>query len=223
MENIEKIIKEERIIGSGEEGTVYKIDDNRVLKLYKNVILNEFPQIENDVDTFIKFKNNSFIFPEEKVYIQGKFGYIQKYIKGVSIDKVDNINELIISYKKLYLDVVILSDNRILTSDLNSNNIIYDNQFRFIDTVDYRKYKKINTYKVLNENIKNINECLLSGLFNEEEINKLKTFNFENTILKFICNDLLNNESLLFDSFLEEIKDSYKVEKLSQFKSLLKN
>ena len=144
-----KLGKEYSFLGSGSEGTVYKIDDNTAFKMFN--LLREEDKLKNKfskIELLREIKDSSFAFPTEIVgFSDGyKEGYLMPYIKPSedygSLSELNYLKE----YSKLLKTVISLSDalkrihkQGITIGDFRLENIIINHNDNpvFVDTDNY--------------------------------------------------------------------------------------
>lgn len=137
-------VDENKIISSGytRTGNVYLLNDDYVLKLYRNINPQYHDYYKNKLDTLHKLKTIKFIMPLEITYDENGnvIGYIMKYIKGENGDAIVRLSSkfLIEELEKVHNEVEILSQNNVVIDDLIADNIIVnENGLHFIDVDDY--------------------------------------------------------------------------------------
>lgn len=156
-QNLEKIqYKEENLIGTGSTSNVYKINDNRCIKVLNNKY--EFNIEILDIIKNMQLENYYKIYN----YLYNK----NKKIKGYEIEyyKKSNINILNTSseyttynFIRLYKSILKLSKENIFVSDLHTDNVIVtDNEIVVIDTDDYGKSVLYGKEELQERNIKTL-------------------------------------------------------------------
>lgn len=151
-------LKNLEVLGAGACATVYK-DRDKALKVAKR------PDLVPDISNIIGIKNGTCIFPEEMLEdTNGNvIGYIMEYVNGPKLgDYIDEIDFDFLSSMigKVEEDIQALSQHKILFSDLNVGNIIYDTnsgKIKIVDTDDFKKNQEISVDQVYRHNIGSFN------------------------------------------------------------------
>lgn len=144
LSQVVDFFKEAEKIGSGTEGTCYKIGD-KSYKLYHPLFCNLYG---NSVyrNRLLKLRESvveNFYFIKNLIYLRGNLiGSISDYAPGKSCDDIflhkRNLDRLIIALDTLKKNIYELSEQRIYIDDEFLSNILYDsNVFRIIDTGGY--------------------------------------------------------------------------------------
>lgn len=201
-ENKELFIPEKKI-GQGFEGVVYlNKKSNEAVKIFS-----KYNKLNVDTAEKMTQINTKYILlPRRLVYdeFDNYAGYTTKYIetnKPMTSSTLVNypIIYLLYLFSKLYKEVDLISNHKLLLADLeNPDNYIYNGNFYLIDPGYYHFVG--NSYEsVLEKNIDTINRFLLSyGLnYDNEEIEKfLKKLNNSYTV----C-DYLRDTGSIFESY----------------------
>lgn len=133
-------------IGSGVEGIVYDIGNNKVAKIFNKINLNKMDKI-NELKNL---KINNFVFPEEIICNDGlPVGYTMEKINELKTLKKEmlflSINNKIKYLKKLENNMKKAHQNDIVLVDFNYDNFIpSNNELLMIDTDNYT-YKEYPT------------------------------------------------------------------------------
>ena len=162
----------DNFIGSGCNGSVYRISDNKIFKF-----LGDVSACEKNFEYLLSQTSSSFVFPDILVYLDNKLvGYIAKYIDGVSLKK---INDEVLFEEFLDASVILEKEIRKKSMDLmslfdmNSNNILWsvDKKLQVVDT-DLYEYDNsfYEEHQLYFENMANYNETVLYSF--------LDTYNF---------------------------------------------
>lgn len=149
-------------VGHGEESICYKIDDY----VYKVLNNQSKPHYDNSICNN-EMKVSSFLFPEE-IYTSNDeiFAYKTKYTRNEIDDKrisagvLPDINKIKDALPSFIRDLIILSKNNIIATDLSWRNLLFDGEKLYaIDTLNYARigHNPTNTY------IKNIT-CLVMAI-----------------------------------------------------------
>ena len=138
IEISKNLINNESLIGKGEYGSVYYLNENECIKIWKNKKSDSF--IEK-INSFIDFDVDCATFPHNLVVIDGIVrGYTMDYVSGINISDYESMDFsfFILSYnnliKKIRSEVTKLG---IHIEDIKLDNIMHDiktNAFRCIDT-----------------------------------------------------------------------------------------
>ncbi len=169
--NIYNQLEEENTIGIGKEVTAYKIN-NRVIKIFHKDRKSNLNLI--NIDGLIKLTTlnlHCFNNPKELIYDNNKVvGYVEDYIE----DNYLNIELLKNNLDLLYEDIISLSNNGLIISDIQYNYLSNNKDFKFNDMTSYGYLnldkiksefgKKVMSDKIYKENINTINIFLI-GLF----------------------------------------------------------
>lgn len=201
-ENKELFVPEKKI-GQGFEGVVYlNKKSNEAVKIFS-----KYNKLNVDTAEKMTQINTKYILlPRRLVYdeFDNYAGYTTKYIetnKPMTSSTLVNypIIYLLYLFSKLYKEVDLISNHKLLLADLeNPDNYIYNGNFYLVDPGYYHFVG--NSYEsVLGKNIDTINRFLLSyGLnYDNEEIEKfLKKLNNSYTV----C-DYLRDTGSIFESY----------------------
>lgn len=216
-------------IGSGANAKVYNImidDEPYALKIY------DMPREWNkkELEQLIDINIDSFIVPMRLFYANHKFkGYIMKFCKGENLKSKEldiTIKEFIDSSKKLIYNTNRLSELGYLLDDISLNNLMYDKDFKVIDTDFFEQYLNVqkdnNTIKKLNNKkiIIVLVNCFIKNIELEREFNK-------DTKLDNLRTNCINN-NISFITFVKTLcelvykKNEYNNITLSELGSKLK-
>lgn len=120
-------IKNKKFLGKGNFSKCYLLDDGNVLKIFNK------PKSLYEMDNFkyfIKYSNDSFVFPFEFIYDSRKFyGYIMREAPGKTLLQAfpkSNLLDLSKHSHKLERDIDYVSKGGIVLYDLHDENILYD-------------------------------------------------------------------------------------------------
>ena len=201
-ENKELFVSEKKI-GQGFEGVVYlNKKSNEAVKIFSKYNKLNIETAEKMTQIHTKY----ILLPRRLVYdeFDNYAGYTTKYIetnKPMTSSTLVNypIIYLLYLFSKLYKEVDLISNHKLLLADLdNPGNYIYNGNFYLVDPGYYHFVG--NSYEsVLEKNIDTINRFLLSyGLnYDNEEIeNFLKNLNNSYTV----C-DYLRDTGSIFESY----------------------
>ncbi len=201
-ENKELFVPEKKI-GQGFEGVVYlNKKSNEAVKIFSKYNKLNIETAEKMTQIHTKY----ILLPRRLVYdeFDNYAGYTTKYIetnKPMTSSTLVNypIIYLLYLFSKLYKEVDLISNHKLLLADLdNPGNYIYNGNFYLVDPGYYHFVG--NSYEsVLEKNIDTINRFLLSyGLnYDNEEIEKfLKKLNNSYTV----C-DYLRDTGSIFESY----------------------
>ena len=140
-------------IGDGGEGTVYKIDNNRVCKIYKKLDLERIEKLKSMIA--MNFNCEGVCFPTEIVYNKSyePIGFVMKEAKGIEIQKAlmgkAQIEKYFPQFNKrdmVELSLTILEKieylhkKKIILGDINPRNILIvsPREVYFVDTDSYQ-------------------------------------------------------------------------------------
>ena len=201
-------------IGFGTTATVYKMKNNKVLKLFNksnhaNQLLNSKDDIISHFEIISNISNDTFIGPEELVICDEKcIGYIYDVIFGKTFKSVNvhmGFDEMFKNYNQLINDTIDISNNEFLLGDLHDKNIIISDYFKIIDLDWGITNCKYNTFE---RNMKGINQTIIYSLFN---VNYNDLITFYDKELNDIYNDCcLNHYDRIIELFARLYKMGYK-------------
>ena len=201
-ENKELFVPDKKI-GQGFEGVVYlNKKSNEAVKIFSKYNKLNIETAEKMTQIHTKY----ILLPRRLVYdeFDNYAGYTTKYIKTnkpMTSSTLVNypIIYLLYLFSKLYKEVDLISNHKLLLADLdNSGNYIYNGNFYLVDP-GYYHFVGYSYESVLGKNIDTINRFLLSyGLnYDNEEIEKfLKKLNNSYTV----C-DYLRDTGSIFESY----------------------
>lgn len=194
-------------VGSGLEVNAYLID-GEIVKFYKEFCpknrLNKY-----SIEKMKLIKTERILLPKSSITnIDGNImGYTMKKVEKSSRESFFKLDRksLIKEAKKISKDIKTLNSNRIVVSDLCSDNVIYNKGLYFIDPGSYKFYNKDSFRNYINE--EKINEFLLAlislynndtyktGIYSLFASKELKKFLIKNnyTLLKYIIKDFKYN------------------------------
>ena len=131
-------------LGMGSQGICYLDKKNKIV--YK--IFHGYFDDEDEgytVDDILKFsgiKNNTFIWPSDVVYANGRIiGYTMPYVSSVNLCNTDllstNLNLLEKAIDKSYCDIEILTKNNVCLYDVMYNILYSNGKINVIDSMEY--------------------------------------------------------------------------------------
>ena len=203
----------DKYFNCGSYGYVYKIDDDKCLKLFSE----EF-YFQPDVLKIIRdLKLNNFyeiydiLYDEDKMFI----GYTMKYYEEDDIDittmpieyTLDNLYHLKESIKKL-------TSRHVAMLDCNSDNVIMDERnIIMIDADMYYIDEELNRKELLSDNY-----WALMGLFQSLYYDRVKSLGYSSTDNEYLLKTLFDEEDILntekrlikYRYPIDYIKDFYK-------------
>lgn len=153
-----------RVIGSGCNGIVYKIDDSSCVKLFD--CINKFNYDTISKINKLKLDNfyhiSDFIFDKKRKFV----GYIMKYYKPEDIDILTMpTSYLLDNIYNIYNSVLKLTNNKVRIIDLYGGNVILNNDgITVIDTDSYCFDVKSDCDSLLSDNVKEF-RVLVEELF----------------------------------------------------------
>jgi len=122
-------IDKKQFLGKGNMSKCYILEDGNVLKLFN------CPRDVSEIERFkyfLKYSNNSFLFPFEFIYDSRKFyGYITKKAMGKTLSETffkSNLLKLSKDSYKLERDMDFVSSGGIVLYDLHDDNVLYDGE-----------------------------------------------------------------------------------------------
>lgn len=151
-------------LGRGACATVYRYDDNFVIKVFneKGLELHD----EESFSALVGVKNETCVFPESLVEVDGNFqGYAMQYIEGTELHKVArelNFRKIIEAIQKVEEDLKTLASDRILFQDLNQGGIMWSNdgKIKIIDTDFFQKNEDITEEQAYSHNLESFNSMI---------------------------------------------------------------
>ena len=202
-----------KILGSGIEGTCYLLDIGLVMKvLFKEVNLSNELQFKD-------INNSSFIFTKNIGLIDGKVKSLyMDYAEGCNLKKHIPVEQKITTIGEqlqvLVDDIKEISKLGILVRDFHSENVIYNNNFKIIDTNNYTIEDKNTESTNIREIMTSIYGSFLYQIIRYEEIKrefrnygKLELFEnplkYSEQLKELICN--------LTDENIETVNEANKV------------
>ena len=169
--------------GEGKFGKCYILDEETIYKEFKPVIEEELIICKESLVPLVEKENETFILPrylncEDKILL----GYTMRYINAPCLRRLGHnisLSKLALATPKVYQDIDNLSNNKIITADVNDRNILFDENIHIIDSDFYTIGD--NPSKILLENRKNYNNAIMSYI--------CETSMTKNEIEKFIMSD----------------------------------
>lgn len=206
----EELIKK-RKLGKGKTSICYEIQNQNVFNEFIN------PLNLSDVEKFkhfLKYENESFLFPFDFVYDEKYFyGYITKKARGLELQEnilKSDLEKISKASSVVEEDIDFISQGNILIRDLHAGNIIYDDEkLQIIDPNEYIIKPNYDIVDVIGENAKTY-RIMFTNLF--------KSFIFHNKESRFILQKLNKYEnsgysaSEIITKLKEDIEKHYKEE-----------
>ena len=203
-------------IGSGANGSAYKIDDKYVFKTFKNPTY-----FEANVKELFNVYLNSFVLPKKLVYVNGKFvGYIMEYINGNTLDRISgntSISTYINSLKRLEYDLAALSTYNFFIIDFKDKNIMV-NENDELKVIDTDLYTKIKTKDLYAYNLANLSYAVIKPFLNsfvdgieDEKLDYKRRQLLEGRYLPSRFMENINSYSNNSNSNIREFKDQVKL------------
>ena len=160
-------------------------------KIYKD----KFNYKEDKFNAIKSFENEHFLTPQDIIFIEDEkdsVGYQMKFDNSISIPKLldADLNKLISAALILPLDIADLSSNKFLITDPNPDNIIFGDNYKFVDTYSFLQATKFSVELIKQKNTTKANTSIIMGLFG---------FYYLENIIKYFKN---NNPKYL-DKFLK--------------------
>lgn len=149
-EKTEKLFREATYLGQGNNGVVYKLPGNKVIKIFLS------PKVCNDEGSILAKTKGSAYFP--KLYHRGKLYVVREMVQGKQLDKyikenglsetlVENIYKLLKEFKKLKFKKLDTRCKDILVSE-NEKLMIIDPKKAYVRKVDYPRHLMKGLYKL---------------------------------------------------------------------------
>ena len=161
-ESIERLFREATYLGQGNNGVVYKLPGNKVIKLFLS------QKVCNDEGSILAKTKGSKYFP--KLYAKGKLYIVREMVQGEQLDKyikknglsdklIQNIYGLLSEFKRLKFKKIDIRCKDILVSD-NERIMIIDPKKAYVRKVDYPRHLMKGLYKlgVLNRFFNGLND-----------------------------------------------------------------
>ena len=152
-------------LGRGACSTVYKYGTDLVIKVLneKGIEMHN----EDDFSSLIGIENETCVFPQNRVNIDGKFqAYTMEYVEGSELQNIIKkieIPTLLSAIKKVEGDLGKLSTEKVLFQDLNQGGIMWDERkgcIKIIDTDFFERNEEINAEQCYSANITSFNSML---------------------------------------------------------------
>lgn len=149
-EDTEILFREATYLGQGNNGIVYKLPGNKVIKLFLS------PKVCNDEGSILVKTKGSKYFP--KLYTKGKLYIVREMVKGEQLDKyikknglsdrlIENIYNLLREFKKLKFKKIDTRCKDILVSE-NESLMIIDPKKAYVRKIDYPRHLMKGLYKL---------------------------------------------------------------------------
>ena len=190
-------VDEQKKIGSGTYGNLYKLDDDTCFKVFKSEGIHKRDPIltlkELDLKNFYKIyellHNNNFVYA----------GYIMKYYKKDDTNILDNKEYLLDSVNNIYDGIIELTKNYYEVVDFHIDNVIVNREgITVIDIDDYKKISTDNTY---------INNFRYTQLLKSLLYDYLKRYNLIDPMEGYaLIKRLVNNDNLDINHFNNTMK-----------------
>ena len=165
-----EVLRNKKKIGSGLNGRCYELTNGDILKIFK------IPKDISEIDKyklFQKCQNESIIFPHD-FYIKRNmfYGHISAKAPGQNVYtglKFYSLDRILKSSLKLDRDVMYLSSEGIIMSDVHEENMFYDgDRFSIIDVDEYKLLNgKFNQKRVYFSSIREIKVALLDVIYDD--------------------------------------------------------
>ena len=186
-----------KYIGEGSNGKCYELSNGSILKIFK------YPHSKSELERykyFLNYKNDSIIFPHAfKIVGNNLAGYVTHKVPGDTIDKrfssynLEKMSKDIIELEK---DILLISNGKIIMSDVHSSNILYDgNRFRIIDP-DYYSISHLHAEEIFYKNEKRIKNIIF-GLLTERISHLKHSDDILNELRKYCIYEYEINQMLL--------------------------
>lgn len=148
-------------LGRGKFASCYKIEDNKVIKIYENLKTTSIIDMR-----MVGIENDTYVFPIDvkKAYENIIVAIIMEYVNSKNLSDTNwKISDIIESVDKVYFDTDLLSDMKIETKDIHFKNILYNGMIKIIDT-DFYTFVDENNNKLKSINIANFNQAFSNGI-----------------------------------------------------------
>lgn len=149
-ENTERLFREATYLGQGNNGVVYELPENKVIKLFLS------QKVCNDEGNILAKTKGSKYFP--RLYTKGKLYIVREMVQGEQLDKyikknglsdklIENIYNLLREFKRLKFKKIDTRCKDILVSD-NERLMIIDPKKAYVRKVDYPRHLMKGLYKL---------------------------------------------------------------------------
>ena len=180
-------IGKKKFLGKGEMAKCYLLEDGNVLKLFNcQRSIDEMEMFKH----FMKYDNDSFVFPFEFIYDSEKFyGYITKFALGKTLEvefPKSNLLNLSTNSIRLEKDIDFVSQGGIVLYDLHDRNVLYDGKkYSVIDHDENGIKEDVSTVRRTNRQMHRI---LIGNLFieNLRKLERTKLITDKIQIYKFM-------------------------------------
>lgn len=201
-----------------------------ILKVYNNKVnktedlINFLKLKEIDTETLVKFK--------KILLIDNKYsGYSMDKIIGTTYYNIsnDNIRDILTTLKKVEKDIIKLSENKIIATDLNLGNIIYNRkkqESKLIDVNSYIYEPDIDTEYARQRNCYNLYNTTITAL--SKVYTNQTNIHYLNCILEAIYKNEFEKKDNIYDFFNHFITDlenycNEEIVTIGEFSKILKN
>lgn len=142
--NFDLYLKRLFFLGMGSQGICYLDKKNKIVyKIFHGYFDDEDEgYTADDILKFSGIRNNTFIWPSEVVYANGRIiGYTMPYVSSVNLCNTDllstNLNLLEKAIDKSYCDIEILTKNNVCLYDVMYNILYSNGKINVIDSMEY--------------------------------------------------------------------------------------
>lgn len=142
--NFDLYLKRLFFLGMGSQGICYLDKKNKIVyKIFHGYFDDEDEgYTANDILKFSGIRNNTFIWPNDVVYANGRIiGYTMPYVSSVNLCNTDllstNLNLLEKAIDKSYCDIEILTKNNVCLYDVMYNILYSNGKINVIDSMEY--------------------------------------------------------------------------------------
>lgn len=142
--NFDLYLKRLFFLGMGSQGICYLDKKNKIVyKIFHGYFDDEDEgYTADDILKFSGIKNNTFIWPSDVVYANGRIiGYTMPYVSSVNLCDTDllstNLNLLEKAIDKSYCDIEILTKNNVCLYDVMYNILYSNGKINVIDSMEY--------------------------------------------------------------------------------------
>lgn len=142
--NFDLYLKRLFFLGMGSQGICYLDKKNKIVyKIFHGYFDDEDEgYTANDILKFSGIRNNTFIWPSDVVYANGRIiGYTMPYVSSVNLCDTDllstNLNLLEKAIDKSYCDIEILTKNNVCLYDVMYNILYSNGKINVIDSMEY--------------------------------------------------------------------------------------
>ena len=191
----------------GANSIIYRYNEDEVMKIFH---YSAFDREERILKYFLKKYNGQCVLkPNKLIYIDNKlYGYTLNYSNGVMLHKINDdvlLNDFINSFKIIEKDIIEISNNQIFMDDLSSGNMLYDDNKKITNIIDYDyyKYMDINKTNMLRRNKNELLQAILFSFIKNYKSNRVGEYTQNKVFEEYSIVDVLYE----IKDYIENIKE----------------